>query len=48
MGSKETKSTLIGRSSISGQYKSVADARRDADTSQVERNPKPGYGTGKK
>ena len=47
MASKETKSSLIGRSAISGKFKSVADARRQPDTSVVERLPKPGYGTSK-
>jgi hypothetical protein len=48
MATKQSKSFNIGRSSITGRVKSVADARRQPDTSQVERMPKPGYGSAKK
>lgn len=46
--SNKSKSFKIGRSSISGRYKSVEDARQHPNTSQVEHNPKPGYGTAKR
>lgn len=44
MSSKKPTSHLQGRSAITGQFKSVADARRQSTTSVVERVPNPGHG----
>ncbi len=47
MAKSESKSTLKGRSAITGRFKTVEEARRKPNTSVVERVPKPGYGTSK-
>lgn len=44
MSSKKPTSHLQGRSAITGRFKPVTDARRQPDTSVVERVPNPGYG----
>lgn len=47
MAKNESKSTLKGRSAITGRFKPVEQARRESSTSVVERVPKPGHGTNK-
>jgi hypothetical protein len=46
--SKNSKTTLKGRDSKTGQFIPVQEARQHPSTTQVERVPKPGYGDTKK
>ena len=41
---KERETRLAGRSAITGRFKSVEAARKQPDTSVVERLPLPGKG----
>jgi len=41
MGKKYPKSTLIGRSAITGRFETIEKARRHPNTSVVERLPRP-------
>jgi hypothetical protein len=47
MADKDRKSFLEGRSSETGRFESVENARRHPATSQVERVPLPGRGDAK-
>jgi hypothetical protein len=40
----KSKTTMRGRNATSGQFITVAEARRTPSNSTVERVPKPGYG----
>jgi len=42
--SKDSKTTLRGRNSGTGQFIPVSEARKRPATTEVERIPKPGYG----
>lgn len=46
--SKESKTTLRGRSAESGKFTKVTTARSKPTTHVVERVPKPGYGDTRK
>ncbi len=41
---KESKTTLRGRDSKTGEFITVQEARQRPSTTTVERVPKPGYG----
>jgi hypothetical protein len=47
-GSGSSRTTLKGRSAVTGRFTSVAKARQKSTTHVVERVPKPGHGDTKK